>query len=174
MPEKIDLKNETADFTEKARVFSEYFPDGKIERINMAEVPAEALKYFEFKDRQFVSPKEKPSGFEDFLVVRHADGKQTFIAQQTKTYSESFLEAGDTERLTYFVDADGDKIIGRSELKLNIKCPKECREYFKDKPFVGWIETDKNSRGQGLGTRRMYLMNAYSQMLRACRFILIP
>ncbi len=166
MPEKLNFKKETTDFSEKQRVFSEYFPDGEIEKVAVADVPEEVLHFFEFKSGQFLSSNDyKLGNFEGFFRVRHRGGKETFLAQQTKTYPKGFLEAGDTERLTYFVDMDGDKIIGRAELKLNVKCPKEYLEYFKDKPFIGWIETDKNLRKQGLGTRRMYLMNAYSRML---------
>ncbi len=166
MPEKLNFKKETTDFSEKQRVFSEYFPDGKIESVTIADVPEEVLHFFEFKSGQFLSPNDYTLGnFEDFFRVRHCDGKETFLAQQTKTYPQGFLEAGDTERLTYFVDVDGDKIIGRSELRLNTKCPEEYLEYFKDKPFIGWIETHEDLWKQGLGTRRMYLMNAYSRML---------
>jgi hypothetical protein len=166
MTENVNFQKEAGDFAEKAKIFSEYFPEGRIEKINMTEVPEEALHFFEFKSGQFLSPNDYTLGnFENFFRVRHCDGKETFLAQQTKTYPKGFLEAGDTERLTYLVDMDGDKIIGRAELRLNLKCPEEYTEYFKDKPFIGWIETDKNLRGQGLGTRRIYLMNAYSRML---------
>jgi len=166
MTEKVNFQKEAGDFAEKAKIFLEYFPEGEIETVATAEIPEEVLHFFEFKSGQFLSPNDYTLGnFDNFFRVRHRDGKATFLAQQTKTYPKGFLEAGDTERLTYFVDMGGDKIIGRSELRLNVKCPKECLEYFKDKPFIGWIETDKNLRGRGLGTRRLYLINAYSRML---------
>lgn len=141
-------------------IFHEYFPDAEIKEAGIKDIPKKALEYFEFKSSQFLLPDEyKPENFEKFFTVRHTDDITTFIAQQTKTYYH-----GDIEKLTFFADYNGEDIIGRAELRLNIKCAQEDEEYFRNKPFVGWIETNEDSRKSGLGTKRLFLMNAISQM----------
>jgi hypothetical protein len=156
----IENKDEN-DFSEKEKIFSEHFPGGKIEEISINSIPEKAMNYFEAKSKQLISPKDyKPDNFEKFFLVNHADGKQTFLAQQTKNYANP---NGGIEKLTYFVDMENEKVLGRAELRLNIKYPEEYADFFKDKPFVGWTSTEEDFQRSGFGKRRLYLMNAISQ-----------
>ena len=59
---------------------------------------------------------------------------------------------------------NNDKKMGHSELRFNIKCAEENEKYFKNKPFTGFTSTEESARRTGLGTRRIFLMNAYAQM----------
>jgi hypothetical protein len=141
-------------------VFKKYFPDAEICEVGLADIPKKVLEYFEFKSSQFLDPdKYKKNNFENFFVVRHRDGLLTYVAQQTKDYNDN-----DVEKLTFFADYKNDAVVGRAELRLKIKCAKEKEPYFKNKPFVGWIETKENLRKSGLGTKRLFLMNSVSQM----------
>lgn len=159
MIEKISTNNqEKIDLS----IFNEYFPDGKIEEITIDEVPENAMEYFESKSSQFTtSDNYIPKNFEKFFVINHAENNQTYLAQQTKTYDN----IDETEKLTYFVDINNGAIEGRSELRFNIRCKKENEIYFKNKPFTGWTDTEENARRKGLGTRRIFMMNAFSQMM---------
>lgn len=141
-------------------VFNEYFPNAEIKEIVLSDIPEKVLEYFEFKSSQFISPNQyKPNNFERFFAVKYADNNTTFLAQQTKMYDN-----GDAEKLTFFADVIEKDVIGRAELRLNVKCAIENEEYFKNKPFVGWTETNEDLRKSGMGTRRLFLMNAIAQM----------
>ena len=154
--EKINptTKAEKADL--RVNEFSELFPEGTLAEIQESEIPEAVMEIFERKSAQFINKdKYQPRNFEVYFVINHTSGDRTYLAQQTKTYETN----KDTERLVYFVDARDDRILGYSELRNNISNPSE---YFKDKPFVGYTETEKEFRNHGLGTRRLLLMNAFS------------
>jgi len=148
--------------------FKEYFPSGDIEEISSEDIPDFVMELFERKSQQFIDLKDyKPGDFERFFLIKHSDGSKTYIAQQTKTYSTN----KDTEMLVYFVDSLDEEVFGYSELRFNISNPSE---YFKDKPFVGYTETyginkntGKTNRKKGLGTRRLLVMNAFSNAFYA-------
>ncbi|MDA2936086.1 hypothetical protein MYX06_02620 [Patescibacteria group bacterium AH-259-L05] len=158
MTEKIKLESGDIDYSEQVKTFSEYFSNGQIEEIEIDEVPENIMKHFEGKSKSFILPDEyQPGNFEKFFVIKHENGNKTFVAQQTKNYSDN----GTTEKLTYIVDVDKNgAYIGHGAI--NISTPDE---YFKNKPFVDYTKTLKEHRKKGLGTRRLYLMNAVSQML---------
>ena len=99
-------------------VFNEYFPDGKIKELRPEEIPENVMTYFESKSAELILPEDyKPKNFEKFFAVTHPDNKQTFLAQQTKKYSDKNL----AEKVTYFADLENEKIMGRAELVLNIQ-----------------------------------------------------
>src|SRR4030042_2157230 len=142
-------------------IFNKYFPDGKISEVSVEIIPRGAMKYFEGKSSQFISPdKYKPGNFEKFFLIQHADGSKTYLAQQTKTYDTSRT----TEKLTYFIDIREEEVVGRSELRHCVNWNKGSQKYFKDKPFVGYTSTKEGMQRTGLGTRRLFMMNAYSLM----------
>lgn len=162
MENRFELRNKAEEEKSFFDKFEECFPSVKIKEITKQDIPTAAMDYFEHKSRSFINVDDyRPGNFEKFFVVEYDDGRKTFLAQQTKVYKE---EAG-TERSTYFFDMENNKILGRAELRFNIKHPKKYERYFKNKPFVGWIETEKESRREGLGRSRLRLMGAFSQAL---------
>ncbi len=157
MPEKQFFKQEYGDFVKKTEIFHEYFPDGEIYQSEAKEIPAEAMEFFEKESLQLILPEEyKPRNFENFFVIKHKNGDKTYAAEQTKTYHN-----GDTERLSYFLDARNSKSIGHGELRWSLS---NKSGFFKDKPFVGFTETEKEYQRQGLAERRLYMLNAFSKM----------
>ncbi len=64
-----------------------------------------------------------------------------------------------TEHLTYFFDMRENEKIGQGELRFNSK---STDPFFQQKPFVGYTETTELYRKQGLGIRRLCMMNTYS------------
>ena len=144
----------------KKDIFKQHFPIGEIQPIDLAQIPKVAVDFFESKSGTLINRSDyRPSNFEACFVVDHQEGGKTFLAQQTKTYSTH----GATEALTYLVDIDSDgNIAGFGELRLNLS---DSRNYFKDKPFVGYTQTERTFQRRGLGTRRLRLMNAISNML---------
>ncbi len=99
----------------------------------------------------------KPDNFESLFEVDNIDGSKSYIAEQTKTYDTN----KDTEKLTYIFDLHGDIVSGHSELRYNIS---NKSKYFKNKPFIGFNDTEREFQRKGLGWRRMRLMNAFAQM----------
>ena len=76
--------------------------------------------------------------------------------RQTKVLSNG------PEESTYVVDtSDSQDILGYSELRY---CFADSRKFFRGKPFEQWSGTEKGRRS-GLSTRRIFVMNALSQML---------
>lgn len=154
--EKINQRTKVEETDLRISKFSELFPEGAMSQIKETDAPEAAMEVFEHKSAQFINrDKYRPRNFEFYFVINHVNGDRTYLAQQTKTYDTN----KDTERLTYFVDMRGNQVLGYSELRNNIS---NLREYFRDKPFVGYTETEKDFRNQGLGTRRLLLMNAFS------------
>ena len=153
--EKINSKQEQE--AKKYADFTMFFPEGTIESVQELNIPKEAMTIFERKSEQFIKKQDyRPRNFDHYFLISHANGDKTYCAQQTKTYNPD-----NTEELSYFADMRDDKFLGYSELRKNISNKKA---YFKDKPFVGYTSTEKQFQKQGLGTRRLQFMNAYSEM----------
>ncbi len=141
--------------------FKEYLPDVQIKEININDIPKEALDFFIDKGMQFADPdRNEPNDFKKFLVLEYGDNDHIYVAIKTKNYSLG--EEDDVEESTYFFDIKENKSIGYSEIRYKEDIESE---YFKDKPFIGIIRTDKALKTTGLGTRRMNAMNAISRML---------
>lgn len=153
-PEKKDLHQE-----ELLMKFKEYFPQGDIREITQENIPDFVRELFERKSQQFVDIKDyRPRNFQRFFLITHSDNSKTYVAQQTKTYNTN----KNTEILSYFVDSSDEEVLGYSELRFNIS---NRSEYFQDKPFVGYTNTEQKYRKKGLGTRRLLMMNAFSKAL---------
>src|ERR1035437_9640835 len=157
------IGRETASFIAKADIFKKYLPSAQIEIINAEKVPSIAKDFFEFKSRSLMAPRDyRPGNFSAFFLISHNSGGVTYVVQQTKIYDH---KEGATETLVHIIDVDqfGNKQ-GDGEIRNNVS---DNRAYFKNKPFVGWTETEENLRGKGLGLglRRLLMMNALSQML---------
>jgi GNAT superfamily N-acetyltransferase len=140
----------------KEDTFNKLFTSGKIEKISPDQVPKEAIDFFDGMGARFVPPEEYTQGnFEQLYVINHANGDITYIAEHEKQYDEN-----NKEQNTYFLETRNGKEIGHGELRLVTVGPDE---YFKQ-PYVGFTDTEKEYRRQGLGTRRVLEMGAYAKM----------
>lgn len=139
--------------------FCNYFPYGHITMLTTDLIPKTAMHFFERMSAMFILPeKYKKGNFNSFFVIFHDDGSRTYLATQDKTYWNK-----QAENLVYFADiTQSGLLVGNGEMR-NSTTKKS--DYFKDKPFVGSTNTKENVRRNGLGTRRLLMMNAVSQML---------
>lgn len=123
-------------------------------QINPEDVPAEVATRLVGRGRLYIHPEEAPQSITEFGALRvheHADGDMTYLANQTKTYSQ-----GDTEEIIHVIDASPDgEVIGTGEVRYN---PTSKEDYFKGKPFVGATSTVESRRNEGLATRRLRIM----------------
>lgn len=160
MAEETTTSKQQIDYS----VFYGYFPEGEIQEIAVGDVSENALSHFKTKYTKFVSPGHSElKHFDRFFILNHADGRKTYFAQQTKTNGDSTKII----KLAYFVDVDrdDDRTIGRSELRYYTKCRKENEEYFINKPFISWISAEAGESGIRSEINRIFMMNAYSQMM---------
>jgi len=141
----------------QAEVFAHWFPGAQITAITPEVVPTATLEIFEYRSRCFIDPATyEPLNFSALYLITHKDGSRTFAASQTKVLSNG------PEESTYVVDiSDNQEILGYSELRY---CFANSRKFFRGKPFEQWSGTEKGRRG-GLSTRRIFVMNALSQMI---------
>lgn len=140
--------------------FYTYFPDAHIEVIyNSALVPQTAMEFFEGHSKCLILPEDyHPRNFMAYFAISHANGDIAHAAQQTKIYSGSNNE---TEDLTYLYETRVGNKIGHGEIRMNYKNSR----YFASKPFVGFTKTEDDFLRQGLGIRRLKVMNGLTQML---------
>ncbi len=142
-------------------IFEHHFPSGTIESVALSAVPKPAMEYFESKSKRYLNPHNYiPKNFSASWIITHENGDQTYVAKQTKWLATP----KETETLLYLVDMRGKKKIGFGWLYQNISKPSP---YFIHKPLVGYTCTvnSRNLRRKGLGTRRLFVMNALSQMV---------
>lgn len=151
-PEQQDLQ--------ESLEFNKHLPTARISRTGLELVPTVARDYFEDKSGELINPQAyTPGNFDQIYEIVHGDGSKTYVATQTKTYNTN----KETEELAYFVDIEGNQRVGNSELRYNLSSQ---AKRFKKKPFVGQTRTREDKTRQGLGTRRLQTMNAFSQMTR--------
>jgi hypothetical protein len=137
--------------------FQAYFPGHSIESAELASVPDQARQLMEEKRGALVSQENYTKGrLEGGHVITHPDGSRTYVATTKKIYSML-----DEEESTYFVDMEGGSVLGYGELRKDLS---KGGKYFTDKPFVGYTRTEAANVRQGLGLRRLEMMNAFSQM----------
>lgn len=154
MREKIEISN-----FKKEKEFN--LPGAEIEDISIDLIPQRVLEKFEAHSKRFILPNEyKPGNFNKLLLIRFQNGDIIYAAKQIKIYDNKR-----EEECTYFFETRGDEILGRSEMRYGLKYKKENSKYFKDKPFVGFIKTESDMKKTGLGTRRLFAMNAVSHMI---------
>jgi hypothetical protein len=139
--------------------FRQYLPDAKIISITKDLVPFKIMEHFESHSKLSNEEYYRLGNFSEFYLVMHSDDSKTFLARQTKTYDTN----RDTEEVTYLVDIDKQNVhVGHGEIRWNIS---NKSDFFKNRPLVGYTETYQDYRKQGLGLRRLLVMNAVSEML---------
>lgn len=131
-----------------------------ISLIKRVELPEVAIDFFELMSSRFIYDNSyKPDNFYFYGKIVHENSDVTFFAQQTKT---AFTTEMVIEQLTYFFDMRGSDKIGHGELRFN---DTSTHPFFMNKPVVGYVETVKGLWKQGIGVRRLCMMNAYAQMV---------
>jgi hypothetical protein len=137
-------------------ILQKHFPTAYFSTIDYRNLPGNVVRFFEnYSKRIFELDEYKPRDFTNIIKVFHGKEDLTFIAHQEKRYL-----SGESEKLAFLCDLLGDEVVGHSELKYG---PIINGNQKKAKPFIGHIRTDELRR-LGLGTRRVYLMNALSQV----------
>lgn len=141
----------------ETEVLKRFFPEGEaspMEVVDMPEAVQELLEDLAARYQNF--ERYVPGRFHDVQKVAIGPDDVLYIARTVKEYGG---EAG-TEESTFVVDVKEGGIAGRGEVRYHLT---NNEDYFKDKPFVGFTETEKEHRRAGLAERRLRLMNALSQ-----------
>jgi len=133
--------------------FNNYYTEGLMETINLRDIPKNAMKIFEGYSARFISEKiYHLKNFNISAIIHHDLGYDSYLVSQLKEYFNKNIESE-----IYIVETNRNKeIIGKIELRYNIN---NNKEYWKNKPFVGFTETFNNFR-EGFGIRRLYYSNA--------------
>lgn len=150
-------------------IFHKFCPTSEITAVtSMGSVPLVAANVFEYRSSCFVDTENYvPERFSGIYRVDHFDGTVTWAARQTKLlpdYKDLSLlrEPQKLEESTYVVDiAPNGDFAGYSELRRMFT----QKPFFKGKPFEQWSGTQKDYERRGLSQRRVFTLNAFSQML---------
>ena len=152
-----ETRNSPQKVSEKFKIL---LPEADIKKVDISEIPVPPLNFFKKRSLNLTNNKEYiPSSLDSFYMIHYEDGNTSYIATHTKTYAIN----GDTEKLVYIYDEGAqNNQIGYGEIRYN-----EARktDYFNNKPFIGYTDTNKDYRRKGLGRRRLRTMNAISLYL---------
>jgi len=145
---------QNSNVNEISDLFNQYYPQGIISETQLELLPKSALNQFEGYSKRFILPKEyKKGNFEQLYKIQYNNNDQTFVATQNKTFDLIYLIDTNQENIK---TGHGEIIIRRNHNLTNI--PDPCG-------LVAFIGTDDNFTRQGLGERRLCVMNALSQSL---------
>lgn len=137
-------------------VLERYFPEVKAEVAELTDLPDTVLERLEELAMRYVSfQRYVPGRFHDVQKLTVDEENTLYVARTIKEY----LGAG-TEESTFVIDVVGDEIAGEGEIRYHLT---NDSAYYKDKPFVGFTETDQKFQRGGLGARRLRVMNALAQ-----------
>lgn len=128
--------------------FTKEFPSGQIKSADFRDIPEKAAVLFDTRV-SMRTHKHEAGAFNSVFKIDHQEGGQTYVAQK-----RIINDNGSAVDWTYLFDTDlhgrpqgyGEIVHGNS-----------------DKPFVGY--TFSEIKKQGLGQRRLKMMNAISTML---------
>ena len=154
--ERLTQKNIDPELTaDDIKTFERYYPNGELGSISLESVPDDIVAFFVRFDNRNPPNDTLPEDFK-LLCIQHDNQDTTYIAKHFKTFENT----GDTEEITLIADMRDNDRIGYAELRYNTN----PHEFYRDKPFIGSINTDPEVRRTGLGTRRIKLMNALCRM----------
>ncbi|TSC64423.1 MAG: hypothetical protein G01um101491_292 [Parcubacteria group bacterium Gr01-1014_91] len=151
--------------TEKSKedIFANLFKTGGIREIGRNDIPETVRNHFEGMSSRFISPSDyRKENFNSYYVIEHTDipDLKTYVAEQDKYYGNIGEQKG-LERNVYFYDMLGEVEVGHGELRYQ---PESDEEYFKDRPFVGFNQTEKEFRKRNFAFKRLIEMGSYSVM----------
>lgn len=141
---------------EDCQEFRQYFKDN-LKIAEYDEIDRCALKMFESYSSSFIHPRAYKSRDFHQLFIIESGSDIVFVAHQTKIYNPD-----SAERLVYLVEMSKSRYIGHGEIRFN---PNSEEPFFKDKPFVGFTNTEEAFRRRGIGTRRLEIMNGLTNIL---------
>lgn len=128
--------------------------------INLEDLPDDVKKKFEAYSMNFIHPDDyKEWNFDKIWYIEHnfPDAYKTYFATQDKEYDDGYIE-----KLIYLFEKnyEGTKI-WHGEIRLCTKYNdnKKFQKKFKDKPFVGFIQTEDAFLKKGYGLIRLIHMN---------------
>lgn len=145
---------------------SQYYPLKSVSDIALTDLPTDVCEKFEMLSSRFILPEYyRPGCFEKIVCVHNHDDSHSYVAFQRKQYmDDQFGMSGPVEKLMLIREKMGDVVCGSGEVRYNITSD---RDFFVQKPFVGWTETEavhattgESLLRRGLGIRRLRLMNA--------------
>ena len=128
----------------------------RLEEIGPYEIPANVgYDIWQLSGMYTAADRCTPATFNRLLHIE-ADGIESFVAEHTKTYRQNH----ETESITYVIDTDTSGVtLGKGEIRLSRT---NDSDFYKNKPFVGQTTTTFEYRRQGLGLRRLHVMNMAS------------
>jgi hypothetical protein len=134
--------------------FHDHFPEGNIQVIGKEDVPEIVMEHFEKRSAMYILPDNyHPGNFEAFYLIIHDNGDKTYLAKQTKVYEEN-----DCDSNIYSFDIRGSEALGYGRVLNNLTNKK-----MKNQPIVEYFRTFKSFHKQGLGTRRLFMLNALAR-----------
>lgn len=147
--------------------FQRHFPSGRVENVAYDKLPLKILSRFEaFRKKAAEIQGQGPLTFKGVLSISHNNGDKSYVAslqerhlpkgQSSEQASMSFLDS-------YVIDANADGVPTGNAVFRRVTNTED--DSLKDKPYALLNLTDKDFREQGLGNRRLLLMNAVSRML---------
>lgn len=159
-PNRIPETSERFDlpFKDVAEKFNEYFPDGVISEISLADMSAAAKEFLVSYRSTFLAPRnEVANPLGRVFRVAHNGGDVTYAA----THEKNFNNPEHSVSFIYTYDERGDEMTGFAEAALD----HANSDYFIDKPYIFYIETEEGFKQQGLGERKMSVLNACSRAM---------
>src|SRR5437764_15343237 len=105
-------------------IFHKYFPDAKINAVDMTLLPPRVVEYFEGDNRLGIDPKDYKEGdFINLFIIQHNSGDTTYVARQIKVSPKTLIENNPyyplKEDLTYLLEIDPEgKDIGEAHIRM--------------------------------------------------------
>ncbi len=126
----------------------------QFDSVNPSDIPRDVADTLMSQGSLYIDSRTSPQSiadFDDIRTVIHGNDDVSYLANQNKTYIN-----GDKEKIIHLVDTSPrGQVTGVGEVRFN---PTSEKDYFKEKPFVGWTSTEVEFQHQGLGRRRLIVM----------------
>lgn len=120
-----------------------------------AQIPNAVSELLIRRGGVLIPPKDAPTCLEDFTNLRaavHGNGDISYAASQKKIYRPEKWE-----RVIHLIDTtESGKLTGTGEVAFS---PDSRVDYFRNKPSVWFTRTFEGLGHQGLGRRRLVMMN---------------
>jgi hypothetical protein len=138
--------------------FVEHYPKGEIKSITLEDIPSHIMERFEGYSKRFIIPEEYRKNNFDYAFLLESKNYMTYIISQEKNYKEE----NHVEKSIYLFEYNSNsENIGHGEIRFGYESEKA---FFKDKPFVGFTQTEDKFQRQGYGLNRLRIMNGLSYM----------
>jgi len=145
-------------------VFETHYPAGHMRPISLDKIPPAAMNKFEGYSCRFIpSHSYVERNFDKSFIITTGDAMKTYVVTQDKKYpSDQFGDKRNIEKQAYFVAMNADDRILYSEIRFNIT---DSRNYFKDKPFVGFSGCENNAYYDDDVLQKIWVMQGADQIV---------